>query len=223
MRDAYPPSIRIAVVAASLLAGWVYLGTVSEAEEVPPRVPLAELPADMDRWVGRPEPPLDDEIVAILGVDEYVFRKYYRQGTLPIGLYIGYHATQRQGDTLHSPLNCLPGAGWQPLEQSRIVIPVQAANGAGPAGIEVNRVVIGKGLDRELVLYWYQSHRRVVASEYWGKIYTVLDAIRYNRTDAALVRLTTYINEDDRSAQLAEQRAVSFAQSLFPHLVRHLP
>ena len=112
-----------------------------------------------------------------------------------VGLYVGYHDSQRQGDTIHSPLNCLPGAGWQPLEQGRITVSVRDHGTARPAPIEVNRVVIGKGLDRQLVLYWYQSHRRVVASEYWGKVYTVLDAMRYNRTDAAMVRVITPVRD----------------------------
>ena len=223
MPSVKPPTLRLLLVTACLLAAWLYLGEVSRAEEVPIRVPLSELPVSMDRWTGLDDPPLEDKIVAVLGVDEYVLRRYSQQGTLPVGLYVGYHATQRQGDTLHSPLNCLPGGGWQPLEQSRRTIDMKPAADAASTPIEVNRVVIGKGLDRELVLYWYQSHRRAVASEYWGKIYTVLDAIRYNRTDAALVRLTTYITEDDRSARLAEQRAVSFAQTMYPHLMRHLP
>ena len=74
--------------------------------------------------------------------------------------------------------------------------------------IEINRYVIERGLDRQLVLYWYQSHGRVVASEYWGKIYTVVDAVRLNRTDAALVRVITPIPEATPQAeQAAEARA----------------
>jgi EpsI family protein len=86
----------------------------------------------------------------------------------------------------------------------------------------VNRVTIAKGLDRQLVLYWYQSHRRVVASEYWGKVYTVLDSVRYNRTDAALVRVVTPLL-DGEPVEAVERRAVAFVQSLFPLLPRHLP
>jgi len=86
----------------------------------------------------------------------------------------------------------------------------------------VNRVIIEKGLDRQLVLYWYQSHGRVVASEYWGKIYTVVDALRYNRTDAAMIRVMTPLN-DQSPEQAAEARAVQFVQALFPQLSQYLP
>ena len=86
----------------------------------------------------------------------------------------------------------------------------------------MNRVIIGKGLDWQLVLYWYQSHRRIVASEYWGKVYSVLDAVRYNRTDAALVRVVAPI-PDHMAIGLVEERARAFVQTLFPLLGRHLP
>ena len=89
--------------------------------------------------------------------------------------------------------------------------------------IEINRFVIQKGLDRQVVFYWYQSRDRVVASEYWGKVYTVVDAIRYNRTDAALVRVTVPIGSDDGARGRAVAAGVGFVQALFPLLSSHLP
>ncbi len=96
---------------------------------------------------------------------------------------------------------------------------------AGPTrSIEVNRVVIQKGLDRSLVLYWYQTHGRVVASEYWGKVYTVLDAIRYNRTDAALVRVIAPVGEGGAEPLLRAQHAAeAFAGDVFTELPKFLP
>ena len=214
-------SIRMVIVTASLLAAALYLGETSRAEEIPPREPLATLPMTIDGWAGRRDPDLPPDILAVLGADDYLVRTYSQAGVPRIGLYIGYHSTQRQGDTIHSPLNCLPGGGWQPADFGRVAIPVPGAPDASGA-IVVNHVTITKGLDRQLVLYWYQSHRRVVASEYWGKIYTVLDAVRYNRTDAALVRIVTPLR-DGEPVEAVERRAVAFVQSLFPLLPRHLP
>src|SRR5215468_5137327 len=163
-------STRTMIVGICLLAGWLYLADTQRAEAVPVHPPLSGAPMVIGSWVGHLEPKLDDQIVAILGVDDYLMRGYSSPSQRPVGLYVGYYSSQRQGDTIHSPLNCLPGAGWEPLEQSRIYIPVKGAFGRNDAltPIEVNRVIIGKGLDRELVLYWYQSHQRIVASEYWG-------------------------------------------------------
>ena len=216
------PSVvpRVIVVVLALLAGSGFLEYLSRAEIVVPRQPLAELPMVLDEWTGRRSPDFDKKILAVLGVDDYVSREY-TQGTAAVALYVGYYATQRQGDTIHSPMNCLPGAGWQPLEQGRTAISAPGTGSSAP--IEVNRVVIAKGLDRQLVLYWYQSQGRVVASEYWGKIYTVLDAVRYNRTDAALVRVVTPVGDGATAIHEAQERATAFVRALFPALERHVP
>jgi EpsI family protein len=140
-----------------------------------------------------------------------------------VGLYVGFYGSQRQGDTIHSPLNCLPGAGWVPIEQERTLIPVRSTPAGPDRTIQVNRFVIQKGLDRQVVFYWYQSRDRVVASEYWGKVYTVLDAMRHNRTDAALVRVTVPIGVDAGGRGQAMMAGVAFVQALFPHLSKHLP
>ncbi len=84
----------------------------------------------------------------------------------------------------------------------------------------VNVYVVEKGLNRLLVMYWYQSHGRIVASEYWGKYYLVLDAIRTNRTDAALVRISTVIHPNEDAA-LA--RVLGFAKNLIPELNNGIP
>ena len=213
---------RTLVVTAALVIAGLYLGRTTRAEQVPPREPLATLPMTISDYRGRREADFTPEILAVLGVDDYIVRTYWHAGRTPVGLYIGYHDSQRQGDTIHSPLNCLPGAGWQPLEQGRTTIPLRSSGASPETPTEVNRVVIAKGLDRALVLYWYQSHRRVVASEYWGKIYTVLDSVRYNRTDAALVRVIVSI-PDGVPVETVEKDAIGFVQALFPLLPRHLP
>jgi EpsI family protein len=219
------------MIARSLTLASLFLGTALllaysfRAEATPVRRPLAELPFTMGSWEGRAERDFQPEIVKILGVDDYVTRSYFGGDHRRLGLYIGYHSSQRQGDTIHSPLNCLPGAGWLPVQQGRAMLSVATdPDRDATRTIEINRVVIERGLDRQLVLYWYQSHNRVVASEYWGKIYTVLDAIRLNRTDAAMVRVVSPVqSREAEDLEAAERAAVAFVQSLFPQLGRHLP
>jgi EpsI family protein len=210
---------RLWTVTALVAMTGFYLAGATSAETVPPRESLSACPMQIDDWSGKHAAPLDEKVLAILGVDDYVNRLYLNGRGALVSLYIGYYDSQRQGDTIHSPLNCLPGAGWQPVSQDRRQIEV-SSGGGGLRTIEVNRFVIEKGLDRQLVLYWYQSHGRVVASEYWGRAYMVIDAMRLNRTDGALVRVITPIvkTEDD-----AEREAENFVQALFPLLDRYLP
>ena len=167
---------------------------------------------------------MDSRVEAVLGVDDYLSRVYSSESALA-GLYIGFYQTQRQGNAIHSPMNCLPGAGWEPIDRAYISIPV--ARTAGTAlneNIQINRVIIEKGLQRQVALYWSQAHGRVVASEYSAKIYTVLDAMRMNRTDGALVRVICPVTRSGHKAEDAAQNvAVEFVQSIFPLLSHYLP
>jgi EpsI family protein len=212
-------SHRLVVLIACFLLTGAFLARAERPELVAPRLPLRDLPLSLGDWNGREEKPFERQILDVLGVDEYITRTY-QQGATTVGLYVGFYQSQRQGDTIHSPLNCLPGAGWIPVEQSRTQLRV-TSHGA-PRMVEVNHVVIQKGLDRRLVLYWYQSHGRVIASEYWGKVYTVADAIRLNRTDAALVRIVAPLPDGGQIAA-ADASSLAFLQSLFPVLEAHLP
>jgi EpsI family protein len=217
-------TMRSVVVTLLLLGTAAYLRVATHAEPVAVRESLDACPVMISNWSGQPAAPFDERTLGILGVDEYLNRIYVNGHGRPVGLYIGYYGSQREGSTMHSPLNCLPGAGWSPVRFNRVHIQVPPTPtdpaGAHEGTIQVNRYVIEKGLDRQLVLYWYQSQGRTIASEYWGKVYLVLDAIRRNRTDGALVRIVAPIvsSEDD-----AERDAVDFAKVLYPLLGRYLP
>lgn len=215
---------RVLMLCACIVATSGYLGYAARAEPTPIRQSLSGLPLNVGEWRGRRNADFTPEILKVLRVDDYTTRSY----TSPhgwVGLYIGYHASQRHGASIHSPLNCIPGAGWIPTEQSKVTLHVHNTAAGDPRTIEVNRVVIEKGLERQLVLYWYQSHGRVVASEYWGKAYSVLDAIRYNRTDAALVRVIAPIDGENHAGAVAaaEVLASDFIRTIFPLLGDYLP
>jgi EpsI family protein len=214
---------------AAILFGCLTLaaGAIARAERsepVPIRVPLSEFPMQMPGWRGVQEPPFEANILRILGVDDYLTRVYYSSPRVGVGLYIGYYKSQRQGDTMHSPLNCLPGSGWEPLSQGVTTVQVARAEGIPPTDVTINRYVVQKGLERQMVLYWYQAHGRVVASEYWSKFYLIRDAVRLNRTDGSLVRVVSPILGDSPEDEAhAEGVATRFVEALFPKLTQFLP
>lgn len=205
---------RAAIVVTLVLLAGLYSSRAGGEEAMAPRQPLAFLPMQIGEWQGEDQYPLADDVVASLGVDDYVNRRYARREAGPVALYAGYYASQRQGDTIHSPRNCLPGAGWQPVAAERVRI------AAGGRSIRVNRYVIQKGLDRQVVLYWYQGRGRTVASEYTNKLMLMLDAARLHRTNGGLVRLIAPVvtTVDDASRELE-----SFTAALYPRLPAFLP
>jgi EpsI family protein len=217
---------RLVVLAGVLLAAAALVRSVRAEAEVPPREPLRGFPIRVAEWDGRTAPDLDAREERILGADEYLTR-IYRQGTgQPVALFIGYYSSQRTGAVIHSPLNCLPGAGWQPVDRRRLLIDMDATRlEALPSGrrIEVNRVVIQKGEERQLAFYWYQERGRVIASEYTSRVFLMLDAARYGRTDGALVRVLTPVGPDAGDADRAASRLIEFVRTIFPRLNGYLP
>ena len=217
---------RLVFVATLFIGTSAVLAAVTDSEIVPVRESFDRFPMDIGAWQGARAADFDEAILAELGVDEYVNVTYQATERSVVGLYVGYYTSQRQGDAIHSPANCIPGSGWQPVESGRMTIAVPSGNAGAVAdrSIEVSRWLIQKGDEQQLVLYWYQSHGRVVASEYWNKIHLVSDAIFLNRTDAALIRVITPVSHtSDRGPADAEAHAIAFVQSMFPVLDRFLP
>jgi len=208
-------TVRFWIVTAVLLGGTGLLHGMSHGEAIVARQPLKGLPYLIGTWSGQ-EQPLEKRIVLAVSVSDYTNRIYVNSTDLPVELYVGYYASQRTGDTIHSPKNCLPGAGWEPVKQDYATITL--ANGRQ---IKVNDYVIAQGLNKELVFYWYQGRGRVIASEYMGKFWMISDAITKNRTDGALVRLVTPIAGNNGAA--AQARLVKFTQLLFPYLNEFIP
>lgn len=214
---------RITILAACLLLGSGLVAKASRTEQVPARESLARFPYQIGVWKGGDVEPPSKDVLAVLGVDDYLSRFYRADSGSHVGLYIGYYESQRQGETIHSPLNCLPGAGWHPLSRSYLPIRVASATG-GVSEITVNRYVIEKGLERQVVLYWYQSHGRVVANEYRSKLFMIFDAVRLNRSDAALVRVTSpRVSSDEGAGSVPDEKAIEFVRTMFPLLDRFLP
>lgn len=208
---------RAALLSGLIVAAGVYGTRVAGSERPVSREALASLPRELGEWRAAGDIPIDDESLAVLGVDDYVNRMYSRSGSPPVSLYIGYYASQRQGDTIHSPQNCLPGAGWQATESTRTSLDI---NGNA---VSVNRYVIQKGIDRQIVLYWYQGRGRIVANEYANKLWLMVDAARLHRTNGSLVRVIAPVRAANGGTAAADSAAAEFARQLYPHLSSHLP
>jgi EpsI family protein len=209
--------IRFVLVAALLLGAGGFLRSRGQAEVAPQRKPLDSFPKEIGGWDDVKDLSISDDTREVLGDGEFLSRVYSRKPGEPyVDLFLAYFPSQRTGNTMHSPQNCLPGAGWSMSGHRHIQI-------TGPNGpLAVNLYIISKGTDRQIVLYWYQAHGRVVASEYWAKVYLVTDAISMNRTDGSLVRVITPASTDE-SEESAMRRALDFAEHMLPDLDQYIP
>jgi EpsI family protein len=209
-------SVRILTIVLLAQAGLFY--GFSRHENVPARKPLSLFSLNNPNWSLVQDVQLDQETLDVLKADDILSRVYQNRRSGEIAtLFVAYFDTQRTGKAPHSPKNCLPGSGWAPSQAGAVDIAVPGR----PLPIHVNKYIVSRGENQSVVLYWYQSRNRVIASEYSAKIYTVADSIRYNRSDTALVRVV--VNVQDGNTQQAFQTAESFVQAFFEPLKNYLP
>jgi EpsI family protein len=187
-------------------------------EVFPRRLPLKSFPAQLGPWTGT-DVAIDKDVLQVLGPGDFLLRVYTNpdKPNSYVDLFIAYFRSQRTGDTIHSPKNCLPGAGWAPIESSRVTLSIP-----GHSPFPANRYVIAKGDSKQVVLYWYWAHDRGVASEYWAKYYLVADSIKMNRSDGSLVRITTVLYPGE-SPDVAQQRLLPFVSDVVPQLDDYIP
>jgi EpsI family protein len=182
-----------------------------------PRKSLAEFPKELGDWTAVSEHKIEGRSMEVLQVDDYFMRNYRNAKGEIIGLYIGYFKSQRERKGIHSPRQCLPGAGWVAVSATVFQMTVPNHN---PEIVPVNKYVMGKGLDRQLYLFWYQGRGRVYASEYWNKIYLIWDGLTKKRTDGALIRVNYPVigNTED-----ALKTQTEFINLFFPLLKEYIP
>jgi EpsI family protein len=223
--------VRIWTIILLLQATLFY--TASHGDSKPLNKPLADFPQSLPGYRMIRQGVVEKDTMDILKADDVLSRLYVRtppakasqltpeQAAVVMAsaadLFVAYFSTQQQGQSPHSPKNCLPGSGWQPVDTGELTIPLAASG----ASIKINKYVIVKGESQSLVLYWYQSHGRVVANEFAAKFYLVADSLRYHRSDTALVRVVVPVVHDDLAGALDE--ATSFVQAVFPAVYRYLP
>lgn len=223
MRDKRSEAGFLQSKAAILLSAFLFAQAAafygfSRSEEIAVKRPLSEVPAQFGAWQMVEEGVVEKEILDVLRADEVLTRSYSkRSGSESASLFVAYFKTQRTGQSPHSPKNCLPGSGWVPSASDTLQIGIPGV----PQPISVNRYVVSKGDSKSLVIYWYQSRDRVVASEYTAKFYVVADALRHNRSDTALIRVVIPVRGNNTEA--AQGEAVDFIQSFFSPLRQYFP
>ncbi|MBC7956418.1 MAG: VPLPA-CTERM-specific exosortase XrtD [Cytophagales bacterium] len=213
---------------APLLMGGLLLAAAGAAsllapprEQIrPTRVPLAQFPMSLPGgWTGRLDR-LDRDVIATLAVDDHLIANYARPGEPWVNFYTAYYDSQSGGQSAHSPRTCMPGGGWKiaQLEEAPVAMSVPGL----PASMQVNRAVIQKGEQRQLVYYWFNQRGRQLTNELTVKWFILYDGITRHRSDGALIRLVTPVAPGEDLA-LADRRLIVFMNTIAPRLRSHVP
>ena len=208
--------VRIVLSMTILIGALILLQVRSTGEAVPIRKSLDRFPNVIGGWQGAQGVVFDLDTLNVLKPKDYVMRRYVDAQGKGLWLFIAYWDSQRKGAQPHSPRNCLPGAGWEPLQSSLITIALPPP--LGP--ITVNRYLIQKDQEQLLVFYWYQSQGQAIAGEVAAKVQMVKNSITRRRTDGALVRVLSPIYGN---VQTTSDLVVGYLQHLYPVLGEYLP
>ncbi|WP_051617316.1 exosortase C-terminal domain/associated protein EpsI [Desulfonatronovibrio hydrogenovorans] len=207
--------LKVAVLCLVLVGAAGFVHSFDSETETAIKVPLKYFPYEFGTWEARNNMELLDSVAAVLGVDDYAFRDYRSPYGTTINFYASYFAANNRNKGFHSPLNCMPGAGWNisSTDEVDLVLPDGST-------VRVRKMLLKRGSHYQVSLYWYQCRSRIIASEYWERFYRVLDSIRYGRTDGAFIRLIV-TGSDEEGEALDELK--SFAALVIPQLEEHFP
>uniref|UniRef100_Q02BV1 Methanolan biosynthesis EpsI domain-containing protein n=1 Tax=Solibacter usitatus (strain Ellin6076) TaxID=234267 RepID=Q02BV1_SOLUE len=206
------------LTALLLIQGVVFYAVALRAENTPPVSPLSAFPANASGWEMYKDVKIEQETLDILKADDTLNRIYVNpERTSQVFLFIAFFKSQRYGQAPHSPKNCLPGSGFEPIESGPISIAVPDR----PEPIVVNRYLTARGDEKSVTLYWYQSRNRIIAGEFSAKFWLIADSIRYHRSDSSLVKVVVPVRDNDSAA--ATRIATNFVKAIFQPVSRQLP
>lgn len=206
---------RLFMIVAVLLATFAMRTWVAASPVTPQRQQLEQFPKALSSWSLSSEPEIEESVQRVLKADDLLSRVYRREDGRAAELFMAYYAVQRAGEAMHSPKNCLPGSGWQPVKNDVVFL-------NGDSTRPVNRYIIEKNDERALVLYWYRAQGRTIASEYWGKFYLMWDALRTGRRDGAIVRVVVPVRKGE-DVDAATAVALDLAGASEGHVASYLP
>jgi len=218
---------RTIIVAALMLMPLGFLNYFGHGENTPLNKPFSTFPKQIGDWTGKEER-FDQKIYDMLGVDDSISCNYSaprgsHHNNSQIELYVGFYRSQRKGDIIHSPKNCMPGAGWNFIKTEKILINIEAhqQQNIHQQNITVNNILLQNGHEKLVMFYWYQGRGRFMISEYAQKIYLVTDSITKHRTDEAFVRILAPVTNGNEEETVRYLR--DFTTLILPLLQEYIP
>lgn len=211
------PKIRIIFLSILFLLCALFVYAFDKDSETPIAKPLQEVPQQIGGWQAISTQSMGEKVESALGVDDYILRNYRNDHGVQINLYVSYFTYTDRTKGYHSPLNCMPGSGWNIAETNPVSLSLPAADQKAT----VNQLILQKGRQKQVSLYWYQCRGRILHNEYVERIYRVIDSIFKNRTDGAFIRLIA--TDSDQSIQEDMAMLKDFATRIIPVLREYLP
>ena len=210
-------NVRLIIVLALFGLTFISLQFVQSAKVVPIKRPLAEFPAKIGEWERTNEIKSSDAVVEMLGLDDYINATYTAPDGMNLNFYVSYFSSVGTTGAYHSPQNCLPGSGWEIASVKGLPITI---NNPKRSTI-INSLIVQNGSAKQITLYWFQNRGRIIANEYWEKIYLVTDSLLKRRRDGSFVRIMAPATEENMAD--TEKKLKEFAEKVAVQLENFIP
>ncbi|MCP5008182.1 MAG: EpsI family protein [Planctomycetes bacterium] len=172
------------------------------------------LPLDFKEWSGR-EIEIGKRTLEILETNDVLMRNYRGKDSAPVQLCIVYASNNRK--VSHPPEVCYKGSGWS-LEYKG---PLLLSTGPGiKPGFPVIKLVIEKGIQKNLVFYWYKCNDDFTSNYYKQQINIVKSGIIDGKSTSGMIRISTQIEDNE---EIASARIENFFMDLLPLIEEYLP
>jgi EpsI family protein len=205
------------IAAAVMMLTSICIPYLTHSDDQSLKRSLSEFPLQIGDWHGTIGL-FDEKVYKVLGVDDSILVNYHKPLRDGIQLYIGFYKSQREGELIHSPKNCMPGSGWTIADVSLVKLNLKKSKGEP---IKVIQLIMHKGSQRQVAIYWFHSRGRVISSEYFQKIYLVWDSITRHRTDGSFIRLLSLTTASDQTQTTQDLKR--FAEQILPILDEYIP
>ena len=214
-----PSTKRTAIILLLFLLTFIGLRVTDSVHETPIKQELSNFPTVIDEWRFVQKGTFSAPIIDMLGVADYISYDYVKEDGSPVNLYISYFTAVGVTGGYHSPQNCMPGGGWNMTTIEDVALP---PNGLYTNGVTIKKAIVQKGAERQVVLYWFQNRGRIISSEYWEKIYLVLDAVFKQRRDGSFIRIIAKI-PPNATEEAFTRDMLSFAQKTMEIATEFIP
>ncbi len=211
------PYKNVIIIAVIMVSTFVILTLTNHSENIKANKPFNSFPMIIGPWHGVTSR-FDQKVYDILGVNDSILASYRSKTMGEVQLYVGFYQSQKEGDLIHSPKNCLPGSGWNIIRTS--IEKIAVGSPAAPKSINVIKLILKQDDQEQVVLYWFQSRGRIISSEYMQKIWLVIDSITKHRTDGSFVRvIAPVVKNEDATVKIMK----NFIRDIFPYLKEYIP
>jgi len=205
---------RSVILSILMISTFIYLHFMSHGQPVSPLKPFSTFPKTIEEWRGV-ESFFSKKIYEAVGVDDSALISYKNKKGQNVQLYIGYYNSQKEGDLIHSPKNCMPGSGWEITK-----ISLEDVKLSPEKAINIIKLILEKDAHKQIVLYWFHSRGRIINSEYKQKIFLVIDSIFRKRTDGSFVRLISPVEKTEIETL---KYMKEYTAKVFPILNEYIP